>query len=354
LLTTGSYIDRLEQNLLQSRQYQQEKEVSDTQEKGNGALVAAKPNADIYNGSHNSSHNGSHNDNRNDNHIDTYRDGINDNHDTAAPVDPISHDGRSKHPAAYIEELSASERAQIRHHRSFGSSSTINFMAQVQNLPAVADLSMSYQEENQSPSSISGYFSANIEEQRTKHPSMLTQRIGASPTISPSLMKQLLDTYFSHVHCLHPYLHRPTWQGKQRAEALINGVADPDTGDDDLCACMVNLVFALGALYCIDLPVDKALHISETFFLKAKRAITIEQLETPSLELAQTLLLMTQYSMERCLHQRGHLHASLIYISLAIRVCQSLGLHQNSTKMIGHVVREVTKRVWWGCVYFDL
>ncbi|CZR50299.1 uncharacterized protein PAC_00171 [Phialocephala subalpina] len=344
------YIDRLEENLLQSRQSQQDNEVSDMPEKDSGALLANKLNAAIYNGSHEDSHNN----NQNDNHIDTDRDGPHDIRDGADAVDPISHDGRSRHPAAYIEELSALERAQVRHHRSFGSSSTINFMAQVQNLPAVADLSMSCQDENQSPSSISGYFNANLEEQRTKNPSMLTQCIGAGPTVSPSLMKQLLDVYFTRVHCIHPYLHRPTWQGKQRAEALINGVADPDTGDDSLCACMVNLVFALGALYCDNLPVDNALHISEKFFLKAKRAITIEQLETPSLELAQNLLLMTQYSMERCLHQRGHLHASLTYISLAIRVCQSLGLHQNSTKMISHVVREVTKRVWWGCVYFDL
>lgn len=218
----------------------------------------------------------------------------------------------------------------------------------------MADLSLRVSGEQQSPSTESGYFSSNLDEQRVKKPSTQARRAGVSPTISPSLMGRLLDVYFTRVHCLHPYLHKPTWQGKQRADNLISGGADPDTSNDNLCSCMVNLVFALGALYCDDMVEEEALHISETFFLRAKRAITLEQLETPSLELAQNLLLMTQYSMERCLHQRGHLHASLTYLSLAIRVCQSLGLHQQSTKIIGHVVGEVVKRVWWGCVYFDL
>jgi hypothetical protein len=102
------------------------------------------------------------------------------------------------------------------------------------------------------------------------------------------------------------------------------------------------------------LSTTHALNISETFFLSAKEALTLDHLETPTLELAQNLLLMSEYATERCHHQRGHLHAALLYLSLAIRVCTALGLHEDSDASQGPLVREISRRVWWECIYTDM
>lgn len=210
--------------------------------------------------------------------------------------------------------------------------------------------------ENISAGSASGYFGDTFEAQIAKKPSILVTDKEYENMASPHALQGLLDAYWDRVHILHPYLHRPTWHGKQKAEEFIQGTKTftDITSRSIMATCMANMVLALGALNSPSYTTAHALNTSETFFLSAKEILTLDHLETPSLELAQNLLLMTQYAIERCHHQRGHLHASLLYLSLAIRVCTALGLHEDSGATQGPLIREISRRVWWECIYTDM
>ncbi|KAF5694893.1 C6 transcription factor [Fusarium globosum] len=255
------------------------------------------------------------------------------------------------------ESSSASEDGLVHARSTFDSSSTDHFMDKVRRVSMVAHRLASPPLDDRSLSGISGYFRDNLEEQLTKKPSILSQVDGyGKSAISPNTMQAVLTAYWERVHVLHPILHRPTWRGKQQAEAFVRGSApalDP-FGDSIMATTMANLVFALGALYSPGYTPVQALNVSETFFLSAKEALTLDVLEAPSLELAQNLLLMTHYAVERCHHKRGHLHASLLYLSLTIRVCTALGLHEDSGANQGSLARELSRRIWWECIYTDI
>ncbi|KAF4955777.1 hypothetical protein FGADI_4349 [Fusarium gaditjirri] len=255
------------------------------------------------------------------------------------------------------EGSSASEDGLVHARSTFDSSSTDHFMDKVRRVSMVTHRLASPPLDDRSVSGISGYFRDNLEEQLTKKPSILSQVDGyGKNAISPNTMQVVLTAYWEHVHVLHPILHRPTWCGKQQAEAFVRGstpALDP-FGDSIMATTMANLVFALGALYSPGYNPVQALNVSETFFLRAKEALTLDVLEAPSLELAQNLLLMTHYAVERCHHKRGHLHASLLYLSLTIRVCTALGLHEDSGANQGPLARELSRRIWWECIYTDI
>lgn len=255
------------------------------------------------------------------------------------------------------EGSSASKSGLSRTKSAFDSSSTDHFMDKIQRVSMYTDWSTSPPLDNRSVSGISGYFNDNFEEQITKKPSILSRADDYQESIgSRQTMQTILAAYWDRVHVLHPILHRPTWHGKQKAEMLVQGhtsVLD-SSGNSVMATIMANLVFAIGALYSSGFTSTHALNISETFFLRAKETFTLDLLETPTLELAQNLLLMTQYSIERCNHQRGHLHASLLYLSLAIRVSTALGLDQDSAANGAPLTRELSRRIWWECIYTDM
>ncbi|KAH8810750.1 fungal-specific transcription factor domain-containing protein [Xylogone sp. PMI_703] len=254
--------------------------------------------------------------------------------------------------ASLIDQTLHSDGLRGQYKCDFGCTSTIGFIRQLQVIPTIAQLQDTIHGENLKSSSLSGYFTSSLEDQMIKEPSSFGL-VGIPDSVgSRHMLAHLMDTYFARLHIIHPFLHQPTWQGKQVAQDLMNGAADLNYSR--LSMALANMVFALGALYSHKMATDEALSISEHFFLSAKREIGLEQLETPSLELAQCLLLMTQYSTERCLFSSGHLHSTLTYLSLAIRVCRSLGLDRDSTRITSCIVREVGKRLWWGCVYFDI
>lgn len=229
-------------------------------------------------------------------------------------------------------------------------------MANVRRMSAISKRPTLAPVENISAGSASGYFGDTFEAQIAKKPSILVTDKEYENMASPHALQGLLDAYWDRVHILHPYLHRPTWHGKQKAEEFIQGTKTftDITSRSIMATCMANMVLALGALNSPSYTTAHALNTSETFFLSAKEILTLDHLETPSLELAQNLLLMTQYAIERCHHQRGHLHASLLYLSLAIRVCTALGLHEDSGATQGPLIREISRRVWWECIYTDM
>ncbi|PVH70042.1 hypothetical protein DL98DRAFT_148992 [Cadophora sp. DSE1049] len=272
--------------------------------------------------------------------------------ETASQFKGVPSGRRSQH-----EGPLSSDGSPVQASSAFDSTSTDHFMEKVQRVSMNADQSTSPPMDDRSVSGTSGYFRDNFEEQVAKKPSILSRADDYGKSMrSRHTMQTLLTAYWDRVHILHPILHRPTWPGKQKAEVFVHGFTttlDP-SNSSTVATIMTNLVFALGALYSPGFTTAHALNTSEAFFLSAKEALTLDLLETPTVELAQTLLLMTHYVVERCIHQRGHLHASLLYLSLAIRVCTALGFHEDSGASKGPLTREIGRRIWWECIYTDM
>lgn len=235
-------------------------------------------------------------------------------------------------------------------------SSARSFMAEVQQAPILSSVAL-FEEDASEPGAKNGFFSQQFHEQIAKFPS-LSQTTGVKiPPLTPSWLQHFEDVYFSHVYFSFPFLDPTDWHGKSLARVLTSGASDYNedlSNADPSALCMVDMVYALGALWSTRLELQQSLPVSERFFLAAKKLVTLDDLETPSLHLAQNLMLITQYCITRLHHQRGFMHASMTYLGLAVRVCRSLrfpSIHYVEN-ISGHDA--IAVKLWWSCIYYDV
>ena len=235
-------------------------------------------------------------------------------------------------------------------------SSTRSFMNEVQQTPILSAFGI-IDEFSHQPGAQAGFFTHEIKEQMAKFPS-LSERGGPKVSLlTPSWLQHLEDVYFNHVHHFFPFLRREDWHGMGIAQILTSGATDVHedfSGFEASALCMVDMVYALGAIWSTRLDHQQSLAISERFFLAAKKLVTLDDLETPNLHLAQNLMLITQYCVTRTHRQRGYLHASLTYLSLVIRVCRSLKFPNIVATHNASLEELLSINIWRACLYFDV
>ncbi|KAH8700820.1 fungal-specific transcription factor domain-containing protein [Talaromyces proteolyticus] len=222
-------------------------------------------------------------------------------------------------------------------HAIFGTSSVANFMRQVQ---ATVDAKISSINGTPAPRhSITSHSLSSFDstESRVYPEYVLPPRRTAD---------RLLDTYWTKVHNLYPFIHRQSFiRSYQR---LWTG--DQPESDSPTFPCLLNIVFALASQLSEDSSPAKREALSNEYYKIAKRTLQPVLLDGSSFETIQILLLMAQYlqstnSRDRC----------WIVVGLAIRLAQSLGLHfpETSANLPRQVDREMARRVWHGCVMMD-
>jgi hypothetical protein len=235
-------------------------------------------------------------------------------------------------------------------------SSTRSFMAEVQQAPMLSSVAL-FEELPSEPGAKNGFFSQQFHEQIAKLPSLSQSNGVNAPRLTPAWLQHFEDVYFSHVYYSFPFLDPVDWHGKSLARTLTSGASDYNedlSNAEPSALCMVDMVYALGALWSTRLDLQQCLPVSERFFLAAKKLVTLDDLETPSLCLAQNIMLITQYCVARTHRQRGYMHAAMTYLGLAIRVCRSLKFPS-----IHHVENisgqdAIALKLWWSCIYFDM
>ncbi|CAI7648036.1 unnamed protein product [Penicillium pancosmium] len=180
----------------------------------------------------------------------------------------------------------------------------------------------------------------------------------------------LVESYCSWVHSLYPFLHLPSFhrrylrlwdspsaQQDNRPSSTPRPNNDYYDGmGDKLIHCLINVVFALGTLFCPNIPTQERHSVSKTFFARSKKALDFDLLSCGSAALVQTLLLMGQY-----LQSTDVPSSCWNTIGLAIRVAQGIGLHFEPrccrgvlcTKGHDQLEREMRRRTWTGAVLFD-
>lgn len=109
---------------------------------------------------------------------------------------------------------------------------------------------------------------------------------------------------------------------------------------------MVNIIFALGCSFCIEIPS----YVAKDFYLRAENLIEPRFLRHSSLESLQALILLSLY-----LQGTDGTRKLWVVIGAAVRIAQALGLHDN--KIVNNakspLEMEVRKRVWWACYVLD-
>lgn len=178
-----------------------------------------------------------------------------------------------------------------------------------------------------------------------------------------NLADHLLDCYWERFYCLYPFFHRPSFE--RAYESLWEGAKWPrpnlpelniglggsyDSGPQSIVFhCALNAIFAL-ACHFSDIPIREREAHAYSFFLRSKRFIGLDLLDTSTIGVVQTLLVIalllqsTPYS-NRCWNSIG----------LACRVAQGLGLHEaTAQRQIKPLEKEIRRRTWYGCVMMDM
>lgn len=181
----------------------------------------------------------------------------------------------------------------------------------------------------------------------------------------------LIESYWHWTHSLYPLVHRPSfeqryhtiWYPRTEPQHHVPGVSLSRSGgiygtmSDRLFYCMLNSLFALGALLNPKIEQKDRDNISRSFFDRAKKLLDLDLLAAGNLPLVQTLLLMGQY-----LQSTGLSSSCWNVIGLAVRVAQCIGLHHDPMacdqgccpfRELDQVETEMRRRAWAGCVTLD-
>jgi hypothetical protein len=241
----------------------------------------------------------------------------------------------------------------------FGSSSTFSFMKHIKRTVEKRSSSLSPQEldfRTPAPSGILGMEHFGWQKKSRDDDGFLED---LEYFILPrrSVADHLIDCYWTWVHSLYPFLHRPSFMRtyNQLWTAQGSSASNHDSGIESKPPCrmfrsILNLIFAFGCQFSSSIPASRRDSSSDVFFKRSRLLMHVDILGPGSILLVQALLLMGQYLQStkypnRCWNVAG----------LAIRVAQGLGMHLDSTSQNQNSVveREVWRRTWHGCILLD-
>lgn len=154
----------------------------------------------------------------------------------------------------------------------------------------------------------------------------------------------LLSVYWKYVHVLYPYLDKP--QVQTEYEQLWRG--DGSICEERSFVGLLNVIFTLSCLLDDSLAAEDREAAARTFYLRARELIDL--VENGSIRSVQSFLLLGQY-----FQSTNASHPCWVFVGMAIRTAQSLGLHlaETSESVPNPSTRELLRRVWYGCVLMD-
>ncbi|RDW56548.1 hypothetical protein BP6252_14098 [Coleophoma cylindrospora] len=158
----------------------------------------------------------------------------------------------------------------------------------------------------------------------------------------------LMDIYWRQIEPLEPLLEKESFS--RSYQALFDGTLADD--EERLLLSALNTIFALSTQWQESLPREEREEASGTYFSRAWGLLRPEVIiwGPPSLDLVQCLLLMARY-----LQCTNRSHQTWMAIGSAVRIAQSLGLHNkpdlSSTDSAGESWRR--RQLWQCCVFMD-
>lgn len=156
---------------------------------------------------------------------------------------------------------------------------------------------------------------------------------------------ELMHVYWEFFHPLFPVLDER--QMEEEYERLWTGNDEID--DPKSLLCLVNAVFAVSCQLNPNItPQDRA-RLAAQYYARAQSLLDVFQ-KGSSLRIVQALLLLSMYCQSS-----NNAHQCWIFMGLAIRFAQGMGLHlpDASERETDLRMRELLRRVWHCCVLLD-
>jgi hypothetical protein len=158
----------------------------------------------------------------------------------------------------------------------------------------------------------------------------------------------LVSLYWQHLDPLEPLLDKHHFD---TCYQLLFAGNDFDC-DELVFLSTLNAVFALSTQLQENIPTEQRNATATTYFYRAWSLLDPDTVlwQTPSVELVQCLLLIARY-----LHCTNNPHQTWMAVGSAVRMAQSLGLHQchESTTEAPNTCVRLGRQVWRRCVYMD-
>jgi len=163
-----------------------------------------------------------------------------------------------------------------------------------------------------------------------------------------SLADNLLRCYWDLFNPIFPILHLPTF------DVAYNQLWQPCTGSEHseaqnvLFHSTLNIALALGCQRNEMLEETEREDLSWEFYKRSIKLVSLDSLDTPSLQIVQLLVLRGYFLLytplaDRCWNTAG----------VALRVAQAVGLQSDRTGNYHQLTREMRRRVWYTCVMLD-
>ena len=164
--------------------------------------------------------------------------------------------------------------------------------------------------------------------------------------VLPSRKKadKLMEAYWEHVQTLYPYLDRS--QVQDDYEKVWGGTGT--VSDERSFMYLLNSMFALASQIDTSLPPGERQSAATVFYQRARDLLVV--VEPASVRAVQSYLILGQYFQSTI-----EPHHCWVFVGLAIRTAQSLGLHlpETSEGMSHPPSRELMRKVWHGCILMD-
>jgi hypothetical protein len=158
---------------------------------------------------------------------------------------------------------------------------------------------------------------------------------------------KLLDIYWRLGHTLYPFIDREDFMGKYNSLWTGN-----PTMDDEICfICLLNAMFAVGCILDSTIRPQDRVECGEVYYKRAQGYVDLVFLKFQSVHTVQCLLLLAQY-----LQSTREPQQCWLFVGMAIRIAQSLGLDLPSTTRSGVAEKysvQFLRKVWHGCVLMD-
>lgn len=152
--------------------------------------------------------------------------------------------------------------------------------------------------------------------------------------------------YWEVIHPLYPFLHRQMFE--KSYNHIWAGV--PVEGDERAYLCLLNSIFALSSCITDSIPTKERMSTSHVYFQRARDLLSLSLWEPGSIETVQCLLVMAQY-----LQSTNNAHQCWMAVGQAVRIAQELGLHLPEPSWPDQNLqgRELSRRIWHGCILMD-
>ncbi|KAJ3494601.1 hypothetical protein NLG97_g3970 [Lecanicillium saksenae] len=162
----------------------------------------------------------------------------------------------------------------------------------------------------------------------------------------------LMEIYWHHVHPIEPFLDRQRFN--RFYLDVFEGTAPETNADEPILFGILNTIFALTTQLQEDKPAEERERTSNRYFQRAWAGVGPDALSCDgpgSVCLVQCLLLMGRY-----LQCTNNSHQMWMVVGSAVRMAQSLGLHNHdslATSEVPPADRAFRVCLWNSCVYMD-